>query len=249
MNPYWKYKGGVKMISTEFKQNVESGDLVTVRSALVDYLIIDRTFKKFDEALEYACANLNIMQPYDNNPFEMESEKWDNAYLNQQKVALMVNFSEERIVHIKSIIKIVMPANVTQKTETVSNRPSISESHENRTGRTVVSEKVVDSKNANSAHNRNSQYESRKPNSTSSAPRNTGQSTTGRTGKKVVSETPSETRHSEEKSKTEDGIGTAMIVGGVAVVAVGLVTIEPIVVGTGVVIAGAGVGMKVKSSR
>lgn len=237
------------MISTEFKQNVESGDLVTVRSALVDYLIIDRTFTKFDEALEYACANLNIMQPYDNNPFEMESEKWDKAYLNQQKVALMLNFSEERVVHIKSIIKIVMPANVTQKTEMASNRPSISESHENRTGRTVISEKVVDSKNANSAHNRNSQYESRKPNSTSSAPRNTGRSTTGRTGKRVVSETPSETRPSEENSKTEDGIRTAMIVGGVAVAAVGLVTIEPIVVGTGVVIAGAGVGMKVKSRR
>lgn len=237
------------MISAEFKQNVESGDLVTVRSALVDYLIIDRTFKKFDEALEYACANLDIMQSYDNNPFETESEKWDNAYLNQQKVALMVNFSEERIAHIKSVIKIVMPTNVTQKTETVSNRPRFSESHENRTGRTVVSEKVVDYQNANSAHNRTSQYESRKPTSTSSAPRNTGRSTTGRTGKRVVSETPSETLHSEEKSKTEDGIGTAMIVGGMAVAAVGLVTIEPIVVGTGVVIAGAGVGMKVKSRR
>lgn len=237
------------MISAEFKQNVESGDLVTVRSALVDYLIIDRTFKKFDETLEYACANLDIMQSYDNNPFETESEKWDNAYLNQQKVALMVNFSEERIAHIKSVIKIVMPTNVTQKTETVSNRPRFSESHENRTGRTVVSEKVVDYQNANSAHNRTSQYESRKPTSTSSAPRNTGRSTTGRTGKRVVSETPSETLHSEEKSKTEDGIGTAMIVGGMAVAAVGLVTIEPIVVGTGVVIAGAGVGMKVKSRR
>lgn len=237
------------MISAEFKQNVESGDLVTVRSVLVDYLIIDRTFKKFDEALEYACANLNIMQPYDNEPLETESEKWDNAYLNQQKVALMVNFSKERIAHIKSVIKIVMPANVTQKTETVSNRPRISESHENRTGRTVVSEKVVDYQNANSAHNRTSQYESRKPTSTSSVLRNTGRSTTGRTGKRVVSETPSETLHSEEKSKTEDGIGTAMIIGGVAVVAVGLVAIEPIVVGTGVVIAGAGVGMKVKSRR
>lgn len=237
------------MISTEFKQNVESGDLVTVRSALVDYLIIDRTFKKFDEALEYGCANLNIMQPYDNNPLETESEKWDNAYLNQQKVALMVNFSKERIDHIKSIIKNVMPANVTQKTKTVSNRIGISESHENRTGRTVVSEKVVDLKNANIAHNSTSQYESSKLNSTSSTSRNTGRGTTGRTGKRVVSETPTETRHSKEKNKTEDGIGTAMIVSGVAVAAVGFVTIEPIVVGAGVFIAGAGVGMKVKSRR
>lgn len=221
------------MISTEFKQNVENGDLITVRSALVDYLIIDRTFKKFDEALEYTCENLNIMEPYDNNPFKMDSEKWDNTYLNQQKVALMLNFSNERIVHIKSVIGIVMPANTTQKKETVANQQSNNESNNNRTGRTVISEKVVDSQN-----------ESRSPNSTSSMPRNSGRSNTGRTGKRVISEKPS-----EETCKTEDGIGTAMIIGGAAVVAVGVVTTEPIIIGTGVVITGAGIAMKVKSGR
>lgn len=237
------------MISTEFKQNVGSGDLVTVRSALVDYLIIDRTFKKFDEALKYACANISILQVFDNEPLETESEKWDNAYLNQQKVALMVNFSKERIEHIKRVIDKVIPAGVAQKTEMVSDRQNISESHDSRTGRTVVSERVVDSKNSNSAYNRNSQYENCEPNQTYDASRNLGRSTTGRTGKRVVSETPSESGLSEDKNKTEDGVGTALIVGGVAVAVVGLATIEPIVVGTGVVIAGAGVGLKVKSRR
>lgn len=237
------------MISNEFKQNVESGDLVTVRSALVDYLIIDRTYKKFDETLEYACANMNILQAFDNEPLETESEKWDNAYLNQQKVALMVNFSKERIEHIKSVIDKVMPANVVQKTETVSNRPNISESHDNRTGRTVVSERVVDSKNFNSTYNRTSQYENRKPNSTSAASRNSSRSKTGRTGKRVISETPSDSGRFEEKNKAEDRISTAMIVGGVAVTAVGLATSKPIVIATGVVIAGAGVGLKVYNRR
>ena len=33
------------MVSKEFAENILSEDVVTVRSALVDYLIIDRTFK------------------------------------------------------------------------------------------------------------------------------------------------------------------------------------------------------------
>lgn len=71
----------------------------------MDYLIIDHSFKKFDEALEYACANLNIIQSYDNISLESDSNKWDISYLNQQKVGLMVNFSKKRIDHLKNIIR------------------------------------------------------------------------------------------------------------------------------------------------
>ena len=237
------------MISTEFKQNVESGDLVTVRSALVDYLIIDRTFKKFDEALDYARTKLRIIQLYDNAPFETETGKWNNGYLNQQKVALMVNFSEERIEHIKKVIQNILPANDFHKTETPSSGPIFKEVHESRTGRTVLSEKAVEKNNTYSDKTKSSQEENRKPSTSSSVVHSNGRSTTGRTGTRVVRETPTESRHLEEKSKVEDGIGTAMIVGGTVVVAVGFVAVKPIAVGTGIVIAGAGIGMKVKSRR
>ena len=237
------------MISTEFKQNVESGDLVTVRSALVDYLIIDRTFKKFDESLEYACTSMNILQPFDNEPFETEMEKWDNIYLNQQKVALMVNISKERIEHIKSVIGKIMPVNVMTKTESELRRLNGSESHEGRTGRTIVAEKFVDSKKNNHAQNRNYQHKNAKPNLMSDAPQNFKRSTTGKTGRSVVHETPSGSRRSDEKNEVEDGIGTVMIVGGVAIATVGVITIEPVVIGAGTLVTGVGVGLKVRSRR
>ena len=211
------------MISIEFKQNVESGDLVTVRSALVDDLIIDRTFEKFDEALAYARPKLDVIQPYDNSPFETEAESWDNRYLNRQKVALMVNFSKERIEHIKNVIRKIQPVN----SEDIESKAI----NEKRTGRTVLSEKPVKQKTSTS----------------SSIPHNNDRSTAGRTGKRVISETPTESRYSEEKNETEDAIGTVMIVEGVAVAAFGLVTAEPIVIATGIVITGVGVGLKVKS--
>lgn len=73
------------MISKEFLENVESGDLMTVRSALLDDLIIDRTFRTFDEDFNVANRRLNILVPYDGDPFETDAGKWDKEYLNQRK--------------------------------------------------------------------------------------------------------------------------------------------------------------------
>ena len=92
------------MISREFLENIESGDLMTVRSALLDDLIIDRTFKIFDEDFKAANERLELLVPFDGEPLETDSEKWDKEYLNQQKVALMVNFSEKRIDHLKRLL-------------------------------------------------------------------------------------------------------------------------------------------------
>lgn len=81
------------MVSEEFKKNVELGDVVTIRSALIDYLIIDTTFRRFDEALEYAKQLIDVIEPDDGKADDgLAQEHWDETYLNKQKVALMVNF-------------------------------------------------------------------------------------------------------------------------------------------------------------
>ena len=128
------------MISKEFQENIESGDVMLVRSALLDDLIIDRTFKTFDEDYKAASEKLNLLVPYDEEPFETNSEKWDKKYLNQQKVALMVNFSEERINHLKAVIEKVMPPVTEKKDNTTLSYQTPHGSKARRTGRTVVRE-------------------------------------------------------------------------------------------------------------
>lgn len=61
------------MISEEFKQNVASGNPDMVRSTLIDYLIIDRTFKSFDEALEYANNFMGIIESFNNEPHSQKN--------------------------------------------------------------------------------------------------------------------------------------------------------------------------------
>lgn len=246
------------MVSEEFKQNVSSGDLDTVRSALIDYLIIDRTFRKFDETLSYAEDSLKVIEPFNNEP-PFSEKPWDIDYLNQQKVALMMNFSAERIAHLKNVITIVLPHNTDKSNPNISENSfptqrrtgsqvkrnagtdTSSTSRTNtRTGRNVISETPVlpNSTPSGTATNRNS--------STSHKSSNRSK----RTGSRIARETPVSSKEKEEKSSSEpDILGTALIVGGVAVAAVGLATVEPIVVGAGVVIAGAGVGVKVKNRR
>lgn len=130
------------MISKEFQENIESGDIMNVRSALLDDLIIDRTFKTFNEDYKVASEKLSVLVPYDGEPFEADPEKWDKEYLNQQKVALMVNFSKERIAHLQEVITKVMPPVTKKKSNTTLSYQAPSGGKAKRTGKTVTVREV-----------------------------------------------------------------------------------------------------------
>lgn len=237
------------MISEEFKQNIESGDLDTIRSALIDYLIIDRTFRSFDEALEYAKNCMDIIEPYNNEPPFVE-EPWGSNYLNQQKVALMMNFSLKRIEHIKEVILKVIPEQKIEPSpggmKPVSQPTSQMDS---RTGRRVVSQTELPKKGTPKAPASRDKQKKTPPFAPHGS-EHTANSGSRRTGARVVRETVSSAKRSEEKKKSDtDTLGSALIVGGVAVAAVGIATIEPLVIGAGAVIAGAGIGVKIENRK
>lgn len=235
------------MISSEFKQNVASFDLDTVRSALIDYLIIDRSFKSFDEALAYAQNTLNVIETFNNEP-PFSEEPWDSNYLNQQKVALMMNFSTERINHIKKVISKVLSDEKGEQTPISYTSHSLSalERTGSRTGKTVVSEKPVQNRNTTKTQTGGA---TSSPASTShNANHSTGGS--GKTGSRVIRETVSQSKKNNDAEKHDaDFLSTALIVGGAAVAVVGIAIVEPVVIGAGVVVAGAGVGLKAKNWR
>lgn len=199
------------MVSQEFKKTVESGNLNRVRSVLLDDLIIDRTFKMFDEALAYANERLDVIQPHDDAnvgyPIDDDREKWDDRYLSLQSTELMVNFSQDRIDHIKKVIQKVLPPNdETPKKHSESSKKSNGSVHAG------------------------------------------GQNSSGRTGRRVISETeiPSDKSGTEKEKKARaESLGTVAIAGGAVIAAAGAFAAEPIIVGAGIVVAGVGVGVKI----
>jgi hypothetical protein len=221
------------MVSQDFKNNVASGDVVSVRSALVEYLIIDRTFQTFDEYLQYATSMMHVTEEYDNRPFEEDQAKWDMSYLNRQKAALRYNFCEARIEHIKSVISVVMPlSKKPEETPTIVRPPQKSES---RTGRTVVRETV---------HRDDSSYTSQEHPKHKSLSR-----TSVRTGRKIVAED----EHTETGKKGKiskklcHGGSTALIVGGTTISVAAILVEKSIGIGAGVVLAGIGCAIKLTS--
>lgn len=210
------------MVSEEFKRNVESGNVISVKSALVDYLIQDPTFTRFDEALKEARKSMNVIDQHDGRPFESDSSKWDDAYLNDVKVALMVNFSEERINHIKRVIPITLGASKTVVPKPIREN----ETSAKTIGRRVISETEIlrnvspekkPQEAASKAQNASNPLSSEKNKPEAKSREYSGKSTT-RTGRKIVSETVTHIEKSDD-----DTVSNIMIGSGAAAFAIGAV--------------------------
>lgn len=196
------------MISREFQENIESGDVMLVRCVLSNDLIVDRTFKKFKEEFEVARKKMDLLEPYDEEAFEADSEKWDMEYLSHQKVALIENFSEERIAHMQEVITKVMPPVTKKKSNTTLSYQAPSGGKAKRTGKKVTVREVEKDK------------------------------------KRVIN------KEKPSKKKAEiDMAGNVLIIGGIATTTAGIALAQPVVAGTGVIVTGAGVCIKVYNRR
>ena len=239
-------------VTPELKRFVDDGDLVQIRCYLANYLIVDRTFALFDEGLAYASARLPVIQEHDGSTLEQDKSLWNMDYLNKQIVASFSNFSKERMDHIKEVVDYVVgkekPASVTTSTSTCGTNTGSSKAYEeatSRTGRRIIEEKEVNRQNVTTTHSEPAINQSK------SSDAGTSYSSTGR---RVISETekkkdqPNEDPTSPAKAGGVD-VGTAMIVGGAALAAVGVAVVKPTVIGAGVAVAGAGVVAKIAGNK
>ena len=61
-------------------------------------------FETFDAELKYAQSHVkDLFVTYDKKSLEKDPNKWTMDYLNRQKVAVMLNFSKERLNHVKQV--------------------------------------------------------------------------------------------------------------------------------------------------
>lgn len=131
------------MLKQDFINKVKEGNKYEVRSILSIYL--SRNRDDFKEALKYAKDNMtNLMEKYNNDngkPFENNSENWNEAYFNEQKVYMMTNFCDERIEHLLKVAAKLFPENIVSKTSTTSSSTSYSS---RSTGRKTTNRKSSD---------------------------------------------------------------------------------------------------------
>ncbi|ACQ70020.1 hypothetical protein [Exiguobacterium sp. AT1b] len=91
------------MITQPFKQAVTQKDLERVKIMLSSSLILDLTFKSFQEMLAYALNQIpELIEQHDGTQFPNMSV-WTKTYASEVREDLIDNFSAERIEHIKNV--------------------------------------------------------------------------------------------------------------------------------------------------
>ena len=93
-------------ITQEFIEAVENGKTLRIRIMLKDILLVDPTAAKFDEMEEYASSVLgNLYDEHDGESLNYDITGWSEDYLNEQMVAIVNNFSKERIELLKDMVR------------------------------------------------------------------------------------------------------------------------------------------------
>lgn len=111
-------------IDKTFKEAVQDGDIQLVRIILKNSIIMDTTFKDFDEMISYAQDMPGLYEEFDNQPLSHDETSWDDDYLADLMGELTDNFSHERINHLKKVASKLRPATPISQIDSVSNSKS-----------------------------------------------------------------------------------------------------------------------------
>lgn len=99
--------------TTDFKEAVLSGKITRVRIMLKDSILLSSGREDFKQMLNYAKSQIpTLMDAHDGESFKIQDE-WNEAYLNEQMVTVVNNFSEERVDLLQKIVKKLYKPRVT----------------------------------------------------------------------------------------------------------------------------------------
>ena len=94
-------------LTNAFFKAVDEKDIRKLRIMMKDSLLVDLSFKQFNEMSKYVKDIEGMYDEHDEKacPFEEDKSKWDKNYMDKQMTQLFVgNFSKKRIEHIKKVI-------------------------------------------------------------------------------------------------------------------------------------------------
>ena len=122
--------------SEDFERAVTEKNKLVVVTILQGNLLVDKTFKYFDEMCEYAERKIKNLYDEHNGEVFLEKSEWNKSYMDRQMTILIRNFSKERIKHLKNIItKLYSPKiNKTANKNNFNNEYNSKNSKENNNG-------------------------------------------------------------------------------------------------------------------
>ena len=102
---FWIWGGSI--VHDEVKKSIAQGKGSNLRYFFVDSFNIDPTFASYHDDFEY-CRQHDVFEPQRRlTPFRTDERSWDKEYWLNLKADLQDNFSEERMLHMINVAKVI----------------------------------------------------------------------------------------------------------------------------------------------
>ena len=108
-------------LTKSFYEAVSEGNVLRIRIMMKDSLLVDPTFRDFDEMEKEAASIKGLYDEHDGSAFNTNKETWNDEYMNILMVEVVENFSHERIEHLKDVVRYLRPVKENTKTTQSSN--------------------------------------------------------------------------------------------------------------------------------
>lgn len=114
-------------ITNSFKEAVSNNNIIGIRIMMKDSLLLDYSFSDFNEMSRLASGVNGLYDTHDGYEFQMERSNWNIAYMNKLMAQVIENFSNERLQHLKEVVRYLNPIN--QESQGITNEQSPSVTH------------------------------------------------------------------------------------------------------------------------
>jgi hypothetical protein len=99
-----------------FREAVSNTDIRGIRLMMKNSLLVDPSFREFNEMSRMAENVPGLYDAHDGHSFEEDSSAWNDDYMNQTMVQVVGNFSKERLEHLKKVVRKLRPVSVNKQT-------------------------------------------------------------------------------------------------------------------------------------
>lgn len=96
-------------VTDSFLEEVSEGDVLGIRIIMKNSLLVDPSFKDFDEREKLAKDVIGLYDEHDGAELDYDKSNWSEDYMNMLMVEVVGNFSHERIDHLKQLVSFLFP--------------------------------------------------------------------------------------------------------------------------------------------
>lgn len=96
-------------VTEDFKQAIFNKKIRRVRIMMKDSLLLDPSFKDFEEREKLAKDVIGLYDEHDGAELDYDKSNWSEDYMNMLMVEVVGNFSHERIDHLKQLVSFLFP--------------------------------------------------------------------------------------------------------------------------------------------